>query len=445
MERILQEWKLFLEAQPTLGQVRPFIVSSWERSRAAGVTATPYAVEFRQVPEPELRRRLHAARDLIALCRPHLEWLSATMGSVAHAAYLTDADGIVLFSVGDPEEARALGLAPGFDWSESAMGTNGAGTALATRQPAAVVGPEHYSSPFHGYICTGAPILAPDGTLLGAIDVSTSVADGSPSRLSLVAHIAFTIETVLAQRQAEAERQRATRFLATLAHELRNPLAPIAHGLEALPLLDHEPEQRHNLYGRMQAQMDRVTRLVEDLMDVSRVACGKVELRKAALDLRAAVAPAIDSVRPICAERGIRLLEDITSEPLPMQGDSARLTQVAANLLSNACKFTPAGGEVKLSLHRAGDEALLRVRDTGLGIRPEDLDKVFDAFVQLEDHPEAAGGLGLGLALVADLVRLHGGAVSADSEGRGTGTEFTISLPLDGRRRPQARQGHGTA
>lgn len=371
MESILEQWRHFVDRQPAQGQVRPFILSSWERSRAAGVPARASTAEFHHVGEEETRRRLAASRELIELARPHLEWLSASIGTVAHAAYVTDADGIVLYAVGDPEQAKTLGLAPGFDWSERTMGTNGAGTALATGQPVAIIGPEHYTCPFHDYICTGAPIFSPDGQVIGAIDISTHVADGSPSRLSLVAHVAFTLETVLAQRRADTERQRTTRFLAMLAHELRNPLAPVVHGLEALRRRDDEPEQRQAIYGLMQAQLGRISRLVDEMMDVARVACGKLELRKRRIDLRSVVKAAVDSVRPGCAENAVRLVHVTPAAPVPVYGDPDRLTQVAANLLANACKFTPEGGEVDLRLECSGARWYCGCPTPGRGFRRE--------------------------------------------------------------------------
>ncbi|MEX1081599.1 MAG: PAS domain S-box protein [Halofilum sp. (in: g-proteobacteria)] len=191
------------------GHIRPFILRSWQRSHASGVRPGSDDPDFRRVPEDELQRRLEARRELVEVAEPHLQWVSASwLGNVAHAVYLTDQDGIVLRSHGHRPIIDALGLAPGYDWSEPQMGTNGAGTALATGQPAAVTGAEHYMQAFREAVCTGAPIHRPDGTLLGALDLSTNVEDGDPERLSLATHLAFAIESEIACRELEREQRR---------------------------------------------------------------------------------------------------------------------------------------------------------------------------------------------------------------------------------------------
>lgn len=217
--------------------MRSAVLESWRRSERAGVERTPESVEFRRVPEDELQRRLEANGDWLAIARPHLEWLTATFSHIPHVVYLTDRHGIVLHSVGSEHLIETVGLAPGHDWSETTMGTNGAGTALATNQPVAVVGPEHFISSFDDCTCTAAPIHSPDGALVGTIDISTSVADGSPERLSIVAHAAYAIGRELAyERQEESLRQ--------VEHSLRESedrLRAILDNTSALVyLVDHQ-------------------------------------------------------------------------------------------------------------------------------------------------------------------------------------------------------------
>lgn len=205
----LSTWQAFVDHQPVKAHIRPFILRSWRRSQAAGVRAATDQPQFRRVPDDELQRRCEARRELIDLADPHMQWVSHSwLRKVAHVIYLVDQDGVVLRSDGERSMIESFGLSPGYDWSESQMGTNGAGTALAAGQPAAVLGAEHYMQPFQDAICTGAPIHGPDGTLLGALDLSTDLQDSDPERLSLVAHLAFAIESELACYELAREQRR---------------------------------------------------------------------------------------------------------------------------------------------------------------------------------------------------------------------------------------------
>jgi PAS domain S-box-containing protein len=201
MEQVLAEWKRYLDGVPPHGHLRPVILASWQRSQLVGVDPQPREVPFRRVADDDLQQRLAGGAELIAVATPHLEWTTAFLHAVPHVVYLTDRDGIVLRSWGDRSLIDNFGLAPGYDWSERAMGTNGAGTALATNQPVAVVGPEHFLHPFHDCTCTAAPIHGPGGAVIGAIDISTGVAEGSPEQVVLAAHIAFVIDRELALRE----------------------------------------------------------------------------------------------------------------------------------------------------------------------------------------------------------------------------------------------------
>lgn len=201
-EKIRHDWQRFLQGLPSSGGVRDIIFASWGRSRAAGVNPEPDGLPLRRISDDDLSCRLRDNQELLSVAIPHLEWATLCMTRVPHVVYLTDRDGIVLHAVGNHPARESLGLIPGYDWSETTMGTNGAGTALATEHPVAVIGPEHYSRPFQDCTCTGAPIHSPDGELIGAVDISTSVADGGPERLAAAAHLSYSIGRELKQPDA---------------------------------------------------------------------------------------------------------------------------------------------------------------------------------------------------------------------------------------------------
>ncbi|QJX01190.1 hybrid sensor histidine kinase/response regulator [Frigoriglobus tundricola] len=225
--------------------------------------------------------------------------------------------------------------------------------------------------------------------------------------------------------------RRKDEFLATLAHELRNPLAPIRNSLQImkLPRVDAATVERSR--NVIERQVQQMVRLVDDLMDVSRIVQGKVELRTERVELATVVARAVETARPIIDAKGHDLAITIPTESLPLEADVVRLAQVVGNLLTNAAKYTEPGGRIRLSARRDGDEAVLRVTDTGIGIAPDMLPKVFDLFVQVDPiATRSQGGLGIGLMLVKNLVGLHGGTVEAHSGGLGAGSEFVVRLPL---------------
>jgi two-component system CheB/CheR fusion protein len=218
-------------------------------------------------------------------------------------------------------------------------------------------------------------------------------------------------------------------FLAMLSHELRTPLAVIMMQGQLLERADDEATQRA---GRSIVRTARLQAgLVDDLLDVSRIVSGKLLLQVDSLDLRAAVNDALESVGGAARAKSVELERALTDEALTLNGDAARLQQVVANLLTNAIKFTPAGGRVTVRLARAQDQAVLTVSDTGMGIRPEFLPHLFERFSQADaSNARAQGGLGLGLAIVRHLVALHGGTVRAESPGEGQGATFTVTVPL---------------
>ena len=232
-----------------------------------------------------------------------------------------------------------------------------------------------------------------------------------------------------AQQLLQANREK-DEFLAMISHELRNPLAPILMATELLRSQGDDPASVERYRAIIDRQARQLSHLVEDLLDISRSAQGKIVISPEPTTVAAVVACAEETVMPIYAKRGNVLSVDLPASPLDLSADPVRMTQVLANVLNNAAKYTPPGGHVTLSAAREGESVVIRVRDTGRGMAPEQLARVFDPFFQvqrLRDQPE--GGLGLGLTLVRRLIELHGGQVEALSEGLGLGTEIVIRLP----------------
>lgn len=558
--------------------MRPVVLESWQRSSDAGIArgGTP---AFRLVPAQELERRLNAAKPLVHASVEHLDWISQSLAGIRHVVYVTDADGIVLCSVGDARLQREFGLTPGHDWSERTMGTNGAGTALASGGAVAIVGPEHFLNAFEDCTCTAAPIRDWDGAPIGAVDISTSAADGTPERLSLVAYVARMIErdlrhghyteegealrrmserlearqtelqaayarlaflcdnvptlvyvvdenhrllnankswgdligipydqligrslydlfprevadqfaannrlvlergraefeethngrtylslkvpvqdehgrnyaicgfsTEITQRKATEDELRKSRatledmdrrkdiFLAAVSHELRNPLASVKSGVAYLEQRTHADEQMQKACAIVSRNVDRMGRLLDDLLDVSRIIHGRLNLQMGELDLRRAVSDSARSVSALVTERKQHLTLQIPAAALRIRGDEMRLVQVFSNLLHNASKFTLSGGTIKLELSREATDVLVAVSDDGIGIADDSLGHIFEPFWQ-SGEPGSKGGLGLGLYLARNLVELHGGTVTAASAGPGMGSRFTVRLPLIG-------------
>jgi PAS domain S-box-containing protein len=226
----------------------------------------------------------------------------------------------------------------------------------------------------------------------------------------------------------EADRRK-DEFLAMLAHELRNPLAPIRNALHLLRVSGGAGPVAAEAREVMERQLTQLIRLVDDLLEVSRISRGKIELRRASLDLAGVVASAVETSRPAIDAARHRLEVRLPPAPLHVEGDFVRLAQVLANLLNNAAKYTDPGGRIAVSVEREGAEAAIRVQDSGVGLAPELVPRIFDMFAQA-DRTRAGGGLGIGLALAKMLVELHGGRIEAKSAGPGRGSEFTVRLPL---------------
>ncbi len=220
--------------------------------------------------------------------------------------------------------------------------------------------------------------------------------------------------------------QRKDEFIAMLAHELRNPLAPIVIGIELMESYGLADALLKRTHETMKRQVEQLTRLVDDLLDVSRITSGKIELRKESVALTTIIEQAIDVARPALEAQKHRLIIEMPDEPVQLMADTVRLIQVVANLLNNSVRYTDPGGEIRLTCTRDGGELSICVADTGRGIEPELIERIFDMFVQKR---EGGPGLGLGLTLVRRLVEMHGGTVLARSEGLGHGSAFEVRLP----------------
>jgi PAS domain S-box-containing protein len=260
-----------------------------------------------------------------------------------------------------------------------------------------------------------------DGALQGGFGTVQDVTEGKRLQEALGSANA---------RLVEADRRK-DEFLGMLSHELRNPLAPLRNSLYILRHVNAASEQAARAQDVIERQAAHLTRLVDDLLDVTRIARGKIELRQERVDLREVVRRAGEDFRSVLECRGVGFRSDVPDETVWTEADATRLAQLVGNLLHNAAKFTRAGDQVSLRLRATGGTAELRVRDDGAGIAAELLPKVFDAFVQGERTlARTEGGLGLGLALVKAIAELHGGTVRAESAGKGRGAEFIVRLPV---------------
>src|SRR5678816_3701862 len=234
----------------------------------------------------------------------------------------------------------------------------------------------------------------------------------------------------LAADLSSADRRK-NEFLATLAHELRNPPAPMSNMLEVVKRADGDGEVLKRAHETLERQLAQMIRLVDDLLDLNRVTHDRLDLRRAEVELSSVIQQAVEVARPLCDAAEQELIVDLPDEPIYLNADRARLAQLFGNLLNNSCKYTRPEGTVSLSAKRAGDEVVVTVKDNGAGIPPDKLDSIFDMFMQVDLNSEhSQGGLGIGLTLVKRLTEMHGGSIEARSEGEGKGSEFIVRLPV---------------
>ena len=265
---------------------------------------------------------------------------------------------------------------------------------------------------------------------LEALNVSLQQANAELERANAALQGEVTVRSRAEDALRQADRHK-DEFLAMLAHELRNPLAPIRNAVHLMRMKALQDPQMCLARDVIERQLSQLTRLVDDLLDVSRITRGKINLTRQPLKVSELIARAVETVEPIIQGRSQVLTVELPEQPPVVDGDCMRLTQAIANVLGNAAKYTDAGGSIVLQVCARARDVEIRVRDTGIGIPAEVLPKIFDLFTQLDQRMERPqSGLGIGLALVRRLVQMHGGSVSAHSEGPGRGSEFVICLPL---------------
>jgi PAS domain S-box-containing protein len=271
--------------------------------------------------------------------------------------------------------------------------------------------------------------LRKDGTAFWANVIITALFDSS-GQLRGFAKVTRDMSERRRVVALEESERRMNEFLAMLGHELRNPLAPIRNALDLMRIRSSGDSTQEWARSVIDRQLTQLTRLVDDLLDVGRISSGKIALHKEPIEINAAVQRAVEASRPLADASGHTLEVRLSPASLAVDGDLTRLSQAVLNLLTNAIKYTPAGGRIEVDVAREGASAVVRVKDTGLGMSSELIPRVFDLFVQGERSLDRSeGGLGIGLTLVKRLVSLHGGTVSARSDGPGCGSEFSISLP----------------
>lgn len=261
---------------------------------------------------------------------------------------------------------------------------------------------------------TVSPVRDGGGRIIGASKVARDITDRK--------HVEEALR--------EADRRK-DEFLALLAHELRNPLAPLRNGIEVLRLIDSDPQARVRAHEMMERQLNHMIRIVDDLLDVSRITLGKLELRRARVRLADIIRCAVEAAQPLIEGAGHVFEVSLPSDPVILDADLTRLAQMFSNLFTNSAKYTPRGGLIRVHANRQGHEVVVHVQDNGIGIPAEGLPRIFDMFSQIDRSNERSnGGLGIGLALVRALAEMHGGTISAASPGIGKGSTFTVRLPL---------------
>jgi PAS domain S-box-containing protein len=258
-----------------------------------------------------------------------------------------------------------------------------------------------------------SPIHNEAGVLIGAVNVLVDITERKRAEIAL----------------KEADRAK-NEFLATLAHELRNPLAPIRAAVKILQLQSKPSQISQSALDVIERQTRQMTRLIDDLLDIARITSNKLELRRERIELREVLDAAVETSRPLIEQLGHKLIVKAPPAPIQIDGDMVRLAQVISNLLNNAAKYTERGGRIWLTAARKENYVVIKVRDTGIGIPAEVLPQIFEMFTQVDRSTNgAAGGLGIGLTLVKRLVEMHGGTISAQSPGLGKGSEFVVRVP----------------
>ncbi len=369
----------------------------------------------------EIARRQIIERDL----RRERETLQVTLGSIGDAVIVTDAEGCITFlnSIAESllgtklEKSRGKPLLDVFRIANE-----------LTLQPVEDPVQKVFRTGFVAGLANHTILIRPDGTTLPIDDTASPIKLGGET---LGAVLIF--RDISIRRQAEAALRDADRrkdeFLATLAHELRNPLAPIRNALQILAMSGQDPGQSASARAMVERQLKHMVRLIDDLMDVSRITQGRLELRQESVDLDTAIQVAVETSRPLLESKHQRLRLGRAAEPFHVDVDITRLAQALSNLLNNSAKYSPPGADISIATQRDGDHVIISITDTGIGIASDMLERIFEMFVQVP-RQGVREGLGIGLTLVKRIVELHGGTVVARSAGAGRGSTFQVRLPL---------------
>jgi CheY-like chemotaxis protein len=317
----------------------------------------------------------------------------------------------------------------------SLTGPDGTSAGYRIQQHGVDVEPQHLPMQLaiarREFVSNEIEIIRPDGTVAYIQNDVEPLFDTHGQVYGCVSVCVDITDRKLAERTLlEADRKK-DEFLATLSHELRNPLAPLRSALEVMRLAGHDPDTIERARATMERQLVQLVRITDDLLDVARITQSKMELRRERIDLLDALYSAVEASRPVIQAMRHELTIDVPDHPLWAHADLTRLAQVFSNLLNNAAKFTPAGGRIDLKVRAEGERASVAVVDTGMGIAPDLLPSIFDMYTQLQRFRDRThGGLGIGLTLAKRLVELHGGTVEAASQGEGRGSTFTVTLPI---------------
>ncbi|MGP0069130.1 MAG: ATP-binding protein [Isosphaeraceae bacterium] len=370
-----------------------------------------------------LMEALHAARRRAEASR---HWLSAVLTSIGDAVIATDAKGRVVFM---NRVAESLCGWSGDDATGHPLGEVFRIVNEHTRDPVVSPVEQVLDSGSVVGLANHTVLIARDGVERPIDDSGAPIRDASGGIDGVVLVFRDVTERRKYEKDLQEEARRKDEFLAMLAHELRNPLAAVSNAVQLL----HRPEAAGLMdwcKGVIERQVNQLTRLVDDLLDVSRITRGKIRLRRQQIDLVTLLRSASSSVRPLIKERNHDFHVAFESDRIEIEADPTRLEQVVVNLLTNAAKYTESGGRIELNAGLERDHAVIRVHDSGIGIAPELLPRIFDLFTQGDRSlARSEGGLGIGLTMVQKLVELHGGTVTAESGGAGQGSSFTVRLP----------------
>ncbi len=392
---------------PVLHMSASYILSE-DKTRGLEEGADGYLI--RPVESPELIATVRALLRIRSAerwaRRAAVQW-EATFDAIGDGVCLLDLDGLIL------RGNRAVG---------SILGVETSGL-IGRRLPDLIDSPTAPGDRLIGdrWFRVASDPTFDDGVEVGSVCVFTEVTD----RHRLEHELRGRAEALVVDDRRKDE------FLAMLAHELRNPLGPILNAFEVIRVGNLDEGEAASVRQVAERQARHLARLVDDLLDVSRITSGKIQLRREPVDLAEVIARVVEASRPNVESHRLGLIVEASPGPLPMLGDPTRLDQVMTNLLNNATKYTEAGGTITVRAARRGDHARVEVADTGIGIPSEMLSKIFDLFAQVHQALDRSqGGLGIGLTLVRRLVELHGGTVSVRSEGAGRGSEFVVEFPL---------------